>query len=343
MWNEPMTRVVEDPLHELEEESQDDRVGHEGELWDMHLEDPSHGLEEESQDDRVGHEGELWDMHLEDPSHGLEEESQDDRVGHEGELWDKHVPARASTRVRAKRIQQAMQRLLLHVHGGEVKLLGGLHSSNQYSLSLKPSLDDPGFDLILLLLDLAADFIMPQESSGNDQNNGGTDYNMMIWDMQQQFECMNVMVDLIYDRLERRDKRIEQLLDGYDDASGSSSCKLKWGSSTKKEEKIVLKPIKEKPTNKFQPNGKENGHIASQFLNSNGRNSSGQYSLFLKPSLDDPEFDLILLLLGFAAGSSRFASKWIPIGSRSANIPLMFTVWFKRSNPKLKRRGALKS
>ncbi|OWM79909.1 hypothetical protein CDL15_Pgr001552 [Punica granatum] len=64
---------------------------------------------------------------LEDPLHGLEEESQDDRVGHEGELWDKHVPSRASTRARAKRIQQTMQRLLLHVHGGEVELLGGLH------------------------------------------------------------------------------------------------------------------------------------------------------------------------------------------------------------------------
>ncbi|OWM73842.1 hypothetical protein CDL15_Pgr018902 [Punica granatum] len=66
-------------------------------------------------------------IQLEDPSHGLEEESQDDMVGHEGELWDKHVLARASTRARAKRIQQAMQRLLLHVHGGEVELLGELH------------------------------------------------------------------------------------------------------------------------------------------------------------------------------------------------------------------------
>ncbi|PKI42216.1 hypothetical protein CRG98_037396 [Punica granatum] len=70
-------------------------------------------------------------IQLEDPSFGLEEESQDDRAGHEGELWDKHVPTRASTRVRAKRIQQAMQRLLLHVHGGEVELLGGLHVEQQ--------------------------------------------------------------------------------------------------------------------------------------------------------------------------------------------------------------------
>ncbi|OWM90796.1 hypothetical protein CDL15_Pgr011556 [Punica granatum] len=66
-------------------------------------------------------------IQLENPLHELEEESQDDRVRHEGELWDKHVPARASTRARAKRIQQAMQRLFLHVHGGEVELLGGLH------------------------------------------------------------------------------------------------------------------------------------------------------------------------------------------------------------------------
>ncbi|PKI38842.1 hypothetical protein CRG98_040770 [Punica granatum] len=36
--------------------------------------------------------------------------------------------------------------------------------------------------------------------------------------------------------------------------------------------------------------------------------SAGQYSLSLKPSLDDLGFDLILLLLGLAAGSSRFAS-----------------------------------
>ncbi|PKI66834.1 hypothetical protein CRG98_012840 [Punica granatum] len=95
-------------------------------------------------------------IQLEDPSHGLEEESQDDMVGHEGELWDKHVLARASTRARAKRIQQAMQRLLLHVHGGEVELLGELHSADQYSISLKPSLDDSEFNLILLLLGLAA-------------------------------------------------------------------------------------------------------------------------------------------------------------------------------------------
>ncbi|OWM87090.1 hypothetical protein CDL15_Pgr026329 [Punica granatum] len=70
----------------------------------------------------------LGDMiQLEDPSHGHEEKSQDDKVGQEGELWDKHVPARASTKAQAKRIQQAMQGLLLHVHGGVVKLLGGLH------------------------------------------------------------------------------------------------------------------------------------------------------------------------------------------------------------------------
>ncbi|OWM82718.1 hypothetical protein CDL15_Pgr014206 [Punica granatum] len=66
-------------------------------------------------------------IQLEDPLQGHEEESQDDRVGHEGEFWDKHVPARASTRARTKRIQQAMQRLLLHVHGGVVELLGELY------------------------------------------------------------------------------------------------------------------------------------------------------------------------------------------------------------------------
>ncbi|PKI78183.1 hypothetical protein CRG98_001418 [Punica granatum] len=66
-------------------------------------------------------------IQLEDHSHGLEEESQDDRVRHKGELWDKHVQARASTRARAKRIQHAMRRLLLHAHGGIVELLGGLH------------------------------------------------------------------------------------------------------------------------------------------------------------------------------------------------------------------------
>ncbi|OWM68103.1 hypothetical protein CDL15_Pgr016303 [Punica granatum] len=63
------------------------------------------------------------------------------------------------------------------------------------------------------------------------------------------------------------------MLDGYNEASGSSSCKLKWGSSIKKEDKIALKPIKEKPTTKFQLNGKENGH-ASQFLDSDGRKAT---------------------------------------------------------------------
>ncbi|PKI75228.1 hypothetical protein CRG98_004379 [Punica granatum] len=96
---------------------------------------------------------------------------------------------------------------------------------------------------------------------------------------------MNVIVDFIYDRLERRDKQIEQMLDGYDEASGSSSCKLKWGSSTKKEEKIALKPIKEKPTTKFQPNSKENGHVASQFLDSDSRNAT----LLLPPNQMDEE------------------------------------------------------
>ncbi|PKI34773.1 hypothetical protein CRG98_044840 [Punica granatum] len=91
---------------------------------------------------------------LEDPSHGHEEVTHNDRVKHEGELWDKRVPAGPSTRARAKRIQQVKQRLLLHVHGEEVELLGELHLSGQYSLSLKPSLDDLGFDLILLLLSL---------------------------------------------------------------------------------------------------------------------------------------------------------------------------------------------
>ncbi|OWM63744.1 hypothetical protein CDL15_Pgr006006 [Punica granatum] len=66
-------------------------------------------------------------IQLEDPLHGLEGESQDNVVWHEDELWYKHVPARTSTRARAKRIQQAMQRLLLNVYGGEVELLSGLH------------------------------------------------------------------------------------------------------------------------------------------------------------------------------------------------------------------------
>ncbi|PKI47864.1 hypothetical protein CRG98_031738 [Punica granatum] len=282
-------------------------------------------------------------------------------------------------------------------------------------------MDDPGFDLILLLLGLAAgssrfasfgiralapiqvgilnliQFLKSMIISGLGKS---IDLTLAIELLSflgtlrrksrenkkarvQQLERMNVMVDLIYDRLERRDNRIEQLLDGYDEASGSSSCKLKWGSSTKKEEKIALKPIKEKSINKFQPNGKKNGHIASQFLDNDGRNatllplppnqmeeeqlqikwpigekseefknvfleqmppkkspiksvvidsmtnlfekrgngmiqledpshgleeesqddgSAGQYSLSLKPSLDDPGFDLILLLLGLAAG-----------------------------------------
>ncbi|OWM76871.1 hypothetical protein CDL15_Pgr010258 [Punica granatum] len=73
-------------------------------------------------------------IQLEDPSHGLEEESQDDGVWHEGELWDKHVPARVSTRAQAKRIQQVMQRLLLHVHGGEVELLSGLHMEHEATI-----------------------------------------------------------------------------------------------------------------------------------------------------------------------------------------------------------------
>ncbi|OWM77076.1 hypothetical protein CDL15_Pgr005084 [Punica granatum] len=160
----------------------------------------------------------------------------------------------------------------------------------------------------------------------------------------------------------------------------------------KKEEKIALKPIKEKPTNKFQPNSKENGHIASQFLDSDGRSATllplppnrmeeeqlqikrpigekseefknvfleqmppekspiklvvidsrtnlfeergndmiqledpshghveafhedgiRRGSLSLKPSLDDPGFDLILLLLGLAADSSRFVEVLYP-------------------------------
>ncbi|OWM80140.1 hypothetical protein CDL15_Pgr027131 [Punica granatum] len=85
-------------------------------------------------------------IQLEDPSHRLEEESRDDRVGHEGERWDKHVSARASTRARPKRIQQAMQRLLLHVHGGEVELLGGLHVEQEATTVHIPEIyleDDP--------------------------------------------------------------------------------------------------------------------------------------------------------------------------------------------------------
>ncbi|OWM64343.1 hypothetical protein CDL15_Pgr009266 [Punica granatum] len=66
-------------------------------------------------------------IQLEDPLRGLEEESQDDGVRYEGELWDKHVLAGLRKRARAKRIELAMQRMLLHVHGGVVKLLGGLH------------------------------------------------------------------------------------------------------------------------------------------------------------------------------------------------------------------------
>ncbi|OWM90187.1 hypothetical protein CDL15_Pgr006508 [Punica granatum] len=196
---------LEDPSHGLEEESQDDRVGHEGELWDKHVPARASTRERAKRIQRVI-QGLLLHVHggvvkllggldgrnatllplppnqmdekqlqikhsfgekseefknvfleempleqlpiksvvidsrtnpfeergndmiqLEDPSHGLEEESQDDRVRHEGELWDKHVPARTSTRARAKRIQRAMQGLLLHVHGEVVKLLGRLY------------------------------------------------------------------------------------------------------------------------------------------------------------------------------------------------------------------------
>ncbi|OWM89105.1 hypothetical protein CDL15_Pgr026268 [Punica granatum] len=66
-------------------------------------------------------------IQLEDLSHEHEEESQDDRVRHEGELWDKHVPVRLSKRARAKRIEQAMQRKLLHVLRREVKLLDEMY------------------------------------------------------------------------------------------------------------------------------------------------------------------------------------------------------------------------
>ncbi|PKI44135.1 hypothetical protein CRG98_035479 [Punica granatum] len=90
--------------------------------------------------------------------------------------------------------------------------------------------------------------------------------------MQQQFERMNVMLDEISDWLERRDERIEQLLDGYDEASSSSSCKLKSGSSSKQEEYVVLKSKGEKPMAKFQPDNKDNGYIASQCPKNDGRN-----------------------------------------------------------------------
>ncbi|OWM86451.1 hypothetical protein CDL15_Pgr021538 [Punica granatum] len=120
---------------------------------------------------------------------------------------------------------------------GHVEAFQDDGSSGQYSLSLKPSLDDPWFDLILLLLGLATGL--------------------------SRFASFGI-----------RALAPIQLLDGYDETSSSSCSKLKWGYLTKKEEKIALKPIKKKPTNKFQPNSKENGHIASQFLDSDGRNAT---------------------------------------------------------------------
>ncbi|OWM85595.1 hypothetical protein CDL15_Pgr029018 [Punica granatum] len=66
-------------------------------------------------------------IQLEDPSHGHVEAFQDDGVWHEVEHWDTHVLAGLRKRARAKRIELAMQMMLLYVHGGVVKLLGGLH------------------------------------------------------------------------------------------------------------------------------------------------------------------------------------------------------------------------
>ncbi|OWM66900.1 hypothetical protein CDL15_Pgr018389 [Punica granatum] len=77
---------------------------------------------------------ELDMIQLQDPSQGHEEEFQDDRVGHEGELWDKQVSAR---------------------------------SSGQYSLSLKPSLDDPRFDLILLSSRFASELARSKAEKGD--------------------------------------------------------------------------------------------------------------------------------------------------------------------------------
>ncbi|PKI73195.1 hypothetical protein CRG98_006393 [Punica granatum] len=64
---------------------------------------------------------------LGDPLHGHEEGSQDDGVWHKIEYWDMYVLAGPSTRAQAKRIKQAMQRMLLQVLGGEVELLGEMH------------------------------------------------------------------------------------------------------------------------------------------------------------------------------------------------------------------------
>ncbi|PKH69231.1 hypothetical protein CRG98_050148, partial [Punica granatum] len=69
--------------------------------------------------------------------------------------------------------------------------------------------------------------------------------------------------------------------------------------------------------------------------------SAGQYSLSLKPSLDDPGFDLILLLLGLATGSSRFASSNLSIsanyrGSSPRPVPNcrdMIRSWHGRTLP----------
>ncbi|OWM73917.1 hypothetical protein CDL15_Pgr008067 [Punica granatum] len=66
-------------------------------------------------------------IQLEDPLHEHVEAFRDDGVWHEVKHWDMHVLARPRKRARAKRIELAMQRMLLHVHGGVVELLGGLH------------------------------------------------------------------------------------------------------------------------------------------------------------------------------------------------------------------------
>ncbi|PKI66156.1 hypothetical protein CRG98_013454 [Punica granatum] len=50
----------------------------------IQLEDPSHGHEEESQDDRVEHEGELWDKHVQElllASPFITKETKQDRKG----------------------------------------------------------------------------------------------------------------------------------------------------------------------------------------------------------------------------------------------------------------------
>ncbi|OWM91436.1 hypothetical protein CDL15_Pgr017354 [Punica granatum] len=66
-------------------------------------------------------------IRLKDPSHGHVEAFQDDGVWHEVEHWDMHVLAGPGKRAWPKRIDQAMQRMLLHVLRRKVELLAELH------------------------------------------------------------------------------------------------------------------------------------------------------------------------------------------------------------------------